>query len=88
MMEDGAFKMSAGRKQLTDRFKAILGRHKRRQTIRNKILLGRAPPNLKVCSKRYDKHMGEIREGCMEENMLRVLIENYEDFAYYSMDMG
>ncbi len=86
LMEDGAFKTQAGKEQLINRFKAILDKHKRCEMMRNEILLGHAQPDPRVCSKCYDDHMAGIREGCTKENMFQVLIENYEDFDYYSMD--
>ncbi len=84
-MEDGVFKMQAGKDQLIKCFKTILDRHRRCETMRNGIMLGHTPPNPNVCSKHYDKHTAEIRDGCMEENTSRVLIQNCEDFDYYSM---
>ncbi len=87
LMENGAFKMQAGKEQLINRFKATLDRHQRHQMRRNEILLGCTQPDPKVHSKLYDDHVAGIREGCTEENMFRVLIENYEDFDCYSMDL-
>ncbi len=67
-MEDGAFKTQAGKDQLIKCFKTIVDRHRKHEMMRNEILLGCASPNLKVHLKRYDKHKGEFRDGCMEEN--------------------
>ncbi len=71
------------------RSRAIVDRHRKRQTARNQILLGKIPASKKFHSKRYDEHMAAIKEGCSEDasrNTFRVLIENYEDFYYFSMD--
>ncbi len=61
LMEDGVFKMPAVRQQLVDRFKAIIDRHQRCQTMRNEIVLGCAAPDPRVHSKRYDRDVAEIR---------------------------
>ncbi len=86
-MEDGAFKTWDGKNHLIKRFKTILDRHRKRQMARNQILLGNALPNEKDHSKCYNDHTAAIGEGCTEENMFRVLIENYKDFDCFSMDM-
>ncbi len=86
-IEDGAFKMQASKDQLIKCFKTILDRHRKRQTMRNEIMLGHAPRNVKVHSKHYDDHTTGISEGCMNENTFQVLIENYEDFDCYSTDL-
>ncbi len=67
-MEDGAFKTWEGKDHLIKCFKTILDRHRKRETMRNRILLGSVPLNPKVHSKCYDQHTAEIRDGCMEEN--------------------
>ncbi len=87
--DEGALKTQEGREQLIRHFKAIVDRHRKRQTARNQILLGKIPPSKKFHSKCYDEHMAAIREGCTEDasgNTFRVLIKNYEDFDYLSMD--
>ncbi len=60
-MEDGTFKMLAGRQQLINRFKVIIDRHQKRQMMRNEIALGRAELDPRVHSKRYNREVAEIR---------------------------
>ncbi len=86
-MEEGSFKMLAGRQQLVDRFKVIIDRHRRCQVKRNEIVLGCAEPDPRVHLEHYDRKVAEIKRVCLEENMFQVLIENYEDYECYSMDM-